>query len=247
MGRMGWWRGACVRRHISGALYDPARADWPGCAGRAGRAAGASSWSPRENGRAAARKCRGFPACRQRIFPASSTAAGTTVAYATVYAAYALYGFLPPPAAFILLGVVALLTLGAALLHGPALAGLGVVGGFWRRCWSRPPSPITGRCIFMLRLSPRPPSRWRASRLWPWLAVTAILLGALWTVPGADVFRVEAIGAHVFNVLAGFALAAVFLVCGLLYGPPAAPGRSRLALDARPIGLFAGRGAPRAG
>jgi uncharacterized membrane protein len=49
------------------------------------------------------------------------------VAYATVYAAYALYEFLPPAAAFILLGVVALLTLAAALLHGPALAGLGVV------------------------------------------------------------------------------------------------------------------------
>jgi uncharacterized membrane protein len=58
------------------------------------------------------------------------TAAGTTVAYATVYAAYALYGFLPPAAAFLLLGVVALLTLAAALLHGPALAGLGVVGAF---------------------------------------------------------------------------------------------------------------------
>ena len=57
--------------------------------------------------------------------PGTLTAAGTTVAYATVYAAYGLFGFLPPASAFILLGGVALLTLGAALLHGPALAGLG--------------------------------------------------------------------------------------------------------------------------
>ena len=62
--------------------------------------------------------------------PAILTAAGTTVAFATVYAAYALYGFLSPPVAFLLLGVVALATLAAALLHGPALAGLGLVGAY---------------------------------------------------------------------------------------------------------------------
>jgi uncharacterized membrane protein len=60
--------------------------------------------------------------------PSILTAAGTTVAYATIYAAYGLYDFLPPGAAFVLLGIVALLTLAAALLHGPALAGLGSIG-----------------------------------------------------------------------------------------------------------------------
>ena len=49
--------------------------------------------------------------------PAILTAAGTAVAFATVYAAYALYGFLVPATAFILLGLVALGTLAAALLH----------------------------------------------------------------------------------------------------------------------------------
>ena len=58
------------------------------------------------------------------------TAAGTTVAYATVYAAYGVYGFLSPAAAFLLLGRVALVTLAAALRHGPALAALGLVGAF---------------------------------------------------------------------------------------------------------------------
>ncbi len=62
--------------------------------------------------------------------PAILTAAGTAVAFATVYAAYALYDFLAPATAFILLGMVALGTLAAALLHGPALAGLGIVGAF---------------------------------------------------------------------------------------------------------------------
>ena len=72
----------------------------------------------------------GLPGLPSAHIPSVLTAAGTTVAYATVYAAYALYGFLPPAVAFLLLGVVALLTLAAALLHGPALAGLGVVGAF---------------------------------------------------------------------------------------------------------------------
>src|SRR4051812_36144554 len=62
--------------------------------------------------------------------PAILAAAGTAVAFATVYAAYALYDFLAPASAFILLGIVAMATLAAALLHGPALAGLGVVGAF---------------------------------------------------------------------------------------------------------------------
>ena len=64
--------------------------------------------------------------------PSILTAAGTTVAYADVYAAYALYGFLAPGVAFMLLGLVALATLAAALLHGPALAGLGLVGAYRR-------------------------------------------------------------------------------------------------------------------
>src|SRR5258707_15434667 len=62
--------------------------------------------------------------------PAILTAAGTAVAFATVYAASALYDFLAPATAFILLGMVALGTLAAALLHGPALAGLGIAAAF---------------------------------------------------------------------------------------------------------------------
>src|SRR4029450_10867946 len=62
--------------------------------------------------------------------PSVLTAAGTAIAYADVYAAYALYGFIGPAVAFVLLAIVALLTLAAALLHGPALAGLGLIGAF---------------------------------------------------------------------------------------------------------------------
>src|SRR5205823_13590349 len=62
--------------------------------------------------------------------PSTLTAAGTTVAYADVYAAYALYDFLGAGTAFILLVVVALATLAAGLLHGRAPAGLGLLGAY---------------------------------------------------------------------------------------------------------------------
>ena len=117
----------------------------------------------------------------------------------------------------------------------------------WRRFWSRPIKPdywslyvyiavVTAAAFALARL-----------RLWPWLALTAIVLGALWTLPGIGVDTVDALGAHVFNALAGFALAATLLVCGLLYGPPAAPGRDRPPLDARSVGLSPGREHPGAG
>jgi uncharacterized membrane protein len=165
-----------------------------------------------------------LPGVPSAHIPSTLTAAGTVVAYATVYAAYALYGFLAPPAAFILLGAVALLTLGAALLHGPALAGLGVIGAYTAPMLVSSTTPdywslylyvavVTAAAFALARL-----------RLWAWLAIAAIAFGGLWTLPGIQAESVTALGAHVFHALAGFALAATFLVCGLFYGPPAAPG-----------------------
>ncbi len=178
----------------------------------------AGEWARRKE------KLTGFPALPTANIPSTLTAAGTTVAYATVYAAYALYGFLPPPIAFVLLGVVALLTLAAALLHGPALAGLGVLGAFGAPMLVASAKPdywalyiyiavVTGASFALARI-----------RLWEWLAISALVLGALWTVPGADLYPVEGLGAHVFNAISGFALAAALLVCGLIYGPRATPG-----------------------
>lgn len=178
----------------------------------------AGEWSRRTERRA------GIPGLPSADIPSILTAAGTVVAYATVYAAYALYQFLPPGAAFILLGIVALLTLAAALLHGPALAGLGVVGAFVTPLLVASDKPDYWALYIYIAIVTAAAFALARARLWLWLAVTAVVLGALWTLPGTDTSPVAAIGAHVFNALAGFVLAAVFLVCGLLYGPPAKPG-----------------------
>ena len=60
--------------------------------------------------------------------PAMVTAAGTVGLFGAVYAAHALYGFIGPGLAFAGLAVTGLAAMVAALLHGPALAGIGLVG-----------------------------------------------------------------------------------------------------------------------
>ena len=59
-------------------------------------------------------------------------------------------------------------------------------------------------------------------RMWRWLAITAIVFSTLWTLPGIGV---DALGAHAFHVIVGFALAASLIVAGLWLGPDALPGR----------------------
>ncbi len=156
--------------------------------------------------------------------PAILTAAGTAVAFATVYAAYALYGFLAPAAAFILLGLVALATLAAALLHGPALAGLGVAAGFVTPILVSSQAPDYWALYIYLAIVTAAAFGLARIRLWRWLAVTTIFFALLWTVPCLQCGPAM-VGPHAFHVIAGFALAALLVVCGFMFGPPAEQGR----------------------
>src|SRR3954467_13875265 len=118
--------------------------------------------------------------------PAILTAAGTAVAFATIYAAYALYGFLVPATAFVLLGLVALGTLAAALLHGPALAGLGVVGAFVTPFLVSSDKPDYWALYIYLAIVTAASFGLARIRLWRWLAVTTIAFAVLWTLPCLD-------------------------------------------------------------
>jgi len=156
--------------------------------------------------------------------PAILTAAGTSVAFATVYAAYALYDFLAPATAFVLLGLVALGTLAAALLHGPALAGLGVVAAFATPILVSSDKPDFWSLYIYLAIDTAAAFALARIRLWRWLAVTTIVLALAWTLPCLEC-EVPMVGAHVFHVIAGFILAALLVVCGFMFGPPAEEGR----------------------
>jgi uncharacterized membrane protein len=156
--------------------------------------------------------------------PAILTAAGTAVAFATVYAAYALYDFLAPATAFILLGLVALGTLGIALLHGPALAGLGIAAAFLTPVLVSSGEPDYWALYLYLAIVTAAAFGLARIRLWRWLAVTTIVLATLWTLAGLQAGP-SMVAPHAFHAIAGFVLAALLVVCGFMFGPPAEPGR----------------------
>ena len=164
--------------------------------------------------------------------PSILTAAGTTVAYATVYAGYALYGFFGPALAFVLLGIVALATLGAALLHGPALAGLGLVGAYVTPLLVSSDKPSYWALYLYLAIVTAAAFGLARMRLWRWLAVTAIALNALWILPGIGGVQTDILVPHALHAAIGFALVAALIVSGLLYGPSAEPGRIEIVSSA---------------
>ncbi|MBI3699313.1 MAG: DUF2339 domain-containing protein [Afipia sp.] len=155
--------------------------------------------------------------------PAILTAAGTLVAFATVYAAYALYGFLAPASAFILLGLVALGTMAAALLHGPALAGLGVAGAFVTPVLVSSGTPDYWALYVYIAVVTASAFGLARIRLWRWLALTTIAFGGIWML--FDIAVPNTITPHAFDMIAGFVLAALLVVTGLMFGPSAEPGR----------------------
>ena len=157
--------------------------------------------------------------------PSILTAAGTTVAYADVYAAYALYGFLGPGSAFIMLGLVALATLAAALLHGQTLAGLGLVGAYLTPLLVASEHPDYWSLYIYLAVVTAAAFALARVRMWRWLAIAAVVFSAAWTLPGVWIVSVDALGEHLFHVVAGFALAAALIVAGLFLGPDAEVGR----------------------
>ncbi len=178
--------------------------------------------------------------------PAILTAAGTAVAFATIYAAYALYDFLVPGTAFVLLGMVAMGTLAAALLHGPALAGLGIAGAFVTPVLVSSDKPDYWALYIYLAIVTAAAFALARIKLWRWLAVTTIVFAILWTLPCLDC-GTPTIGPHVFHVIAGFVLAALLVVCGFLFGPPAGARQDRTDFIRVARSLFVGRDRDRAG
>ncbi len=112
--------------------------------------------------------------------PSVLTAAGTVTAFGTAYAAHALYGFVGPEFAFVLLAAIGLAAMLAATVHGPALAGLGLVGALatpllvtsdTANAW--PVVLLTG----VLAAASHQLGQWRR---WPWLSICAVIGAALW-------------------------------------------------------------------
>ncbi|WP_375458810.1 DUF2339 domain-containing protein [uncultured Enterovirga sp.] len=151
-----------------------------------------------------------LPVAAHANVPAILTAAGTSTAFASIYAAYGLYGLIGPALAFVALGAVALVTMAAALLHGPALAALGLVAALAAPVLveSTDPSPIS--LVLYLVFAVGAAYGVARLRLWRWLAISASAGACLWGVllvfEGAA-WQVAAMA----HVLVQLALAILFL------------------------------------
>jgi uncharacterized membrane protein len=147
--------------------------------------------------------------------PGILTAAGTISAFGTVYAAHAHYSFIGPATAFILLGAIGIVTMLAAALHGPALAGLGLAGAFAvpLLVTSQQPSPWP----VVLYLATVAASAYALARLrrWLWLACAAVAGAMAWGFALLDPVSSGAVGpwalALVVHVGVQLALAAAFI------------------------------------
>ena len=83
-----------------------------------------------------------------------------------------------------LLGIVALVTLGAALLHGPALAALGLVGAEVTPLLAASDTPDYWALYIYLAIVTAAAFAMASLRLWRWLAITALAFGLFWALPG---------------------------------------------------------------
>jgi len=151
--------------------------------------------------------------------PAMLTAAGTMTAFGTIFAAYALYGLISPPVAFIALAATGIATLLAALLHGPALAALGFVGAAVTPFLISSGEPNAWSVALLIAVVGGSALGVARVRLWRWLALLAIAGMVAWGLT-LIVFEVpQALSASGGLALALLAFTAALLAPGLLFGP----------------------------
>src|SRR6266702_3827643 len=111
------------------------------------------------------------------------------------------------------------------MLHGPALAALGLIGAYLTPILVAAPVPNYWALYVYLAFVTAAAFALARARLWRWLVIAAIVFGMLWIFPGVDRLASDAIVPHAFHAVIGFALVAIFIVPGLALGPEPIPGR----------------------
>jgi uncharacterized membrane protein len=112
--------------------------------------------------------------------PSILTAAGTVSAFGTAYAAHALYQFIGPAAAFLLLGAIGIATMFAAALHGPALAGLGLAGALAVPLLVESEQPGPWPLVIYLAVVAGAAYALARLRRWLWLAAATVAGAFVW-------------------------------------------------------------------
>lgn len=119
---------------------------------------------------------------RAAYIPGMLTASGTIAAFGTVYAAYALYQFIGPTAAFLALGAIAVGCMVAAALHGPTLAGLGLAGSLVTPLLVQSTDPSPWPLVTFIGVVSATAHALSWLRKWAWLSPVAAVGAAVWAV-----------------------------------------------------------------
>jgi uncharacterized membrane protein len=154
------------------------------------------------------------PGLEAAHIPSILTAAGTVAAFGTVYAAHALYNFIGPALAFIVLGAIGVATMFAAALHGPMLAGLGLAGAYIGPLLVNSATPSPWAVVLYLAVVAAAAHGLARLRKWLWLAAFAVAGAFLWGMPylsSAGAGASDWTFAGYVHVLLQLALAAVFI------------------------------------
>ncbi|MFL0694338.1 MAG: DUF2339 domain-containing protein [Agrobacterium tumefaciens] len=162
------------------------------------------------------------------MVPGILTAAGAVSLFGAIYAAHGIYEFIGPTLAFLLLGLTAFGVLGLSLLHGQALAGLGLVGSMLTPLLISTTAPSLWTLFIYLTVAQVATAL--ASRIKGWLIVPAIaqvLLGLWALVALIDSADITPIALSLIAMIAGWML----IWPGAKGEDPAEPG-TPLSLDA---------------
>lgn len=112
--------------------------------------------------------------------PGILTAAGTVALFGTIYAAHALYELIGPGVAFVLLGAAGLTAMLASALHGPALAGLGLVGAMATPLLVSSSEPSPWPLVIFLAVVSASALVLSRMRRWLWLAAISVAGVVAW-------------------------------------------------------------------
>lgn len=140
--------------------------------------------------------------------PAILTAAGAFILFGTVYAAHGVYGFIGPALAFTLLGAIGIATIAAALVHGQALAGIGLVGAMVTPVLIASQAPNPWALFGYLAIVLAATGVIARMRDWNALMAAAFFGTGVWTIlymtdaPGANLSAILLIDAVTLAVLA---------------------------------------------